>query len=299
MPRPPLGRHCLILALVAFGMSACTPSSATGSDGASIPGTVEPSRWSSGNWGPAQGEFRLMATNFESQGWAYANGRRLPISQEGPLFDLLGVRFGGDGQATFDLPKVVPVRTANGVALTHQLVLYGAKARYEGSGEGLGEGLVGEIRLWPGEQVPAGWLACDGQEVSVAQYENLYAVIGTTYGGDGQTTIKLPQLDAGHGIRYLINVAGTMPPVEPDARPVGDPHLAQIALFAGPGVPVGWRACDGQTYDLRQNLALFSLLGTRFGGDGRTTYAVPKLTFEANPAIHYAIAVQGIFPSRP
>lgn len=46
---------------------------------------------------------------------------------------------------------------------------------------------VGEIRLFGFPRVPLGWLACDGSPISVANYDVLYAVIGTTYGGDGQT----------------------------------------------------------------------------------------------------------------
>lgn len=53
---------------------------------------------------------------------------------------------------------------------------------------------LGEIRRFSGESAPAGWIFCDGQELSVEQYQHLYAVIGTNYGGDGQTMFKLPKL---------------------------------------------------------------------------------------------------------
>lgn len=53
---------------------------------------------------------------------------------------------------------------------------------------------IGEIRLFGFSRVPDGWLACNGQSLSIAQYEVLYAVIGTIYGGDGVQTFNTPDL---------------------------------------------------------------------------------------------------------
>lgn len=293
MPRPPLVLHSLIAALVAFGMSACTPLSATGSDGASVPGMVESSRLPHWYRGPSIGEIRLTATNFENYGWTYANGKQLAMPQVAPLFDVLGGRFGGDGMANFALPRLAPVRTANGVDLSHQIVLDGSTVQYEGNDEGLGEGVVGEVRRWPGERVPAGWLPCDGRELPIVGHERLFAVIGTAFGGDGQINFKLPQLDADHEVRYLINLAGDFPKGASTLT-----FASEIVMFAGTALPTNWAFCDGQSMTIRQNQALFALCGTRFGGDGKATFALPKLAFEANPAIRYAIAVHGIFPAR-
>ena len=56
-----------------------------------------------------------------------------------------------------------------------------------------------------------------------------------------------------------------------------DQVLATIMLFAGNFAPRGWAYCDGQLLPINQNSALFSLLGTIYGGDGRTTFALPDL----------------------
>ncbi len=56
-----------------------------------------------------------------------------------------------------------------------------------------------------------------------------------------------------------------------------EPFLAQIILFAGNFAPRGWAFCQGQLLPISQNSALFSLLGTTYGGDGRTTFALPDL----------------------
>ena len=53
---------------------------------------------------------------------------------------------------------------------------------------------VGEVRLFAGNFAPSGWAFCDGQLVSIAENETLFNLIGTTYGGDGQTTYALPDL---------------------------------------------------------------------------------------------------------
>jgi microcystin-dependent protein len=55
------------------------------------------------------------------------------------------------------------------------------------------------------------------------------------------------------------------------------PFLGQIAMFAGNFAPSGWALCDGQLLAISSNTALFSLLGTTYGGDGQTTFALPDL----------------------
>ncbi|HUI93557.1 MAG TPA: tail fiber protein [Chitinivibrionales bacterium] len=54
-------------------------------------------------------------------------------------------------------------------------------------------------------------------------------------------------------------------------------YLGEIKMFAGNFAPVGWALCNGQLLQISQNTALFSLLGTTYGGDGVTTFALPDL----------------------
>ena len=58
---------------------------------------------------------------------------------------------------------------------------------------------------------------------------------------------------------------------------MSDPFLAEIRMFGGNFAPTGWALCDGQLMPISQNTALFSLLGTTYGGDGRVTFALPNL----------------------
>ena len=55
------------------------------------------------------------------------------------------------------------------------------------------------------------------------------------------------------------------------------PMMGEIRLMAGDRIPTGWAACDGSLLPIARNEALFSLLGTIYGGDGRTTFALPDL----------------------
>lgn len=81
-----------------------------------------------------------------------------------------------------------------------------------------------------------------------------------------------------------------------------NPLLGSIRLFAPNFAPKYFMPCDGQLLQIAQNTALFSLLGTMYGGDGVRTFALPKfppMQLESGGSILVCIAVQGVFPSRP
>lgn len=61
---------------------------------------------------------------------------------------------------------------------------------------------IGEIRMFAGNYAPSGWMFCEGQSLLIASYETLYMLIGTTYGGDGQSTFNLPDLRGRVPIHY-------------------------------------------------------------------------------------------------
>ena len=82
-----------------------------------------------------------------------------------------------------------------------------------------------------------------------------------------------------------------------------EPFLGEVRLFPYTFAPVGWEVAQGQTLAIAQNQALFSLLGTNFGGDGVTTFALPDLR-GTNPwasipgVVGVCIAVNGAYPNR-
>jgi microcystin-dependent protein len=57
---------------------------------------------------------------------------------------------------------------------------------------------------------------------------------------------------------------------------MSDPFVAEIRIFGGNFAPTGWAQCNGQLLPISQNTALFSLLGTFYGGDGKSTFALPN-----------------------
>src|SRR5204862_6113978 len=73
---------------------------------------------------------------------------------------------------------------------------------------------VGEIRMFAGNFAPAGWMFCSGQLLPISENETMFIVIGTTYGGDGQSTFALPDLRGraplhpGHGLILALHGGG-------------------------------------------------------------------------------------------
>src|SRR5665213_547465 len=63
-----------------------------------------------------------------------------------------------------------------------------------------------------------------------------------------------------------------------------EPFVAEICIFPFNFAPKGWAVCNGQILPLSQNTALFSLLGTNYGGDGRSNFALPDL--QGSVALH-------------
>lgn len=83
------------------------------------------------------------------------------------------------------------------------------------------------------------------------------------------------------------------------------PYVGEIEIFPYTFCPIGWLETDGSLLQIAEYDTLFALLGTTYGGDGSTTFALPKLTMASAPATNVAatpyktcIAVYGLFPSQ-
>jgi microcystin-dependent protein len=166
---------------------------------------------------------------------------------------------------------------------------------------------VGEIRMFGGNFAPVGWLFCEGQQLSISENETLFQLIGTTYGGDGETTFNLPNLTARipvhfgngpDGVTYPIAQAAGVTevtltvqqiPVHNHAtRASGDPGLdlnpANAMLGLSPNVKL-YR--EGQT----PNAALAPQTITPTGGSQPHSNLMPYL------CVNYIISLFGLFPS--
>jgi hypothetical protein len=101
-----------------------------------------------------------------------------------------------------------------------------------------------------------------------------------------------------HGLTIFVLICGLAP--RPAAAQANLPFLGEIQTFAFNFCPLGWAPLNGQLLLISQYAALYSLLGTTYGGDGITTFAVPKWgpIFTANGGtLLPCIALQGVFPS--
>ncbi len=178
--------------------------------------------------------------------------------------------------------------------------------------------LIGEIRLFTGNYVPfpGQWATCDGSMLKATTYSSLFALIGNKYGGDGKPNFALPKLTSPvAGARYIICIANGIYPKpnpnspnnapEPPKPPAPPPPieravLGEVRLFSGSYVPYPhtWQECNGQLLKIEdyQN-GLYQILGTRYGGDGVTTFALPNLKSPVEGA-RYLIAVFGFYPTK-
>jgi microcystin-dependent protein len=169
----------------------------------------------------------------------------------------------------------------------------------------MGQPFVGEIRIFAGNFAPQNWAFCQGQLLSIAQNEALFDLIGTTYGGDGQSTFALPDLRGRvvihQGEGYIIGETGGVETVTLTTAqlPVhSHPVLgtATAATTANPGLsvamaatPTGESIYDGNTAN---QVSLASAAITTAGSNQPHDNLQPFL------AISYIIALAGIFPSQ-
>lgn len=160
---------------------------------------------------------------------------------------------------------------------------------------------LGEIRMFGGSFAPQGWAFCNGQLLSIAENSALFALIGTRYGGDGQTTFGVPDLRG----RVAMHVSSTHPlgpgtgtetvTVNMDQLPAHT-HMAQAALANGDTpAPEGkvWAAqalnsfATDATGSVAMNVAALQPQGGNQPHDNLMPFQV----------ISFIIALEGIFPS--
>jgi microcystin-dependent protein len=165
----------------------------------------------------------------------------------------------------------------------------------------MSEAFIGEIRLFGGTYAPMGWAMCNGQVLSIAQNDALFALIGTTYGGDGQTTFALPDLRGRiplhQGNGEAVGQAGGTESVTLtiDQAPV---HSHVPAAQAGPGVASSpdnglWAASSLNQFTA--NAPNVTMNPAAVGGAGGGQPHANLMPFQV---LTYIIALEGIFPSR-
>ena len=160
---------------------------------------------------------------------------------------------------------------------------------------------VGEVRMFAGNFAPAGWMFCEGQLLPISENETLFQLIGTTYGGDGQSTFALPDLRGripihqGNGF-ILAETGGaeeitlTVPQIPAHSHPL----LASNAL-TNDANPANNVLAQANTFDPYQtNPANAPMAPTSIGPVGGSQ---PHTNFQPYLCINFIISLFGIFPS--
>ncbi len=207
-----------------------------------FPSSIEPQATA-----PMIGQVLTYAGANLPAGQVAANGQALPINQFQAPFAVLGNAYGGDFPLTFALPDLAG-RTAAGAGAAP-----GVTAQSLAATQGTESATLTIANLPP---------------------QPLLLPNGTTavVGGGQRFSIEQPTL----GLNYIIAVQGVFPTqsaIEPD----GTPFLGEISLFAGSFAPAGWEFADGQVLSIASNAPLFTLIGTTYGGNGITNFALPDL----------------------
>jgi microcystin-dependent protein len=159
---------------------------------------------------------------------------------------------------------------------------------------------LGEIRMFGGNFAPAGWEFCDGRILPISQYNTLYSLIGTTYGGDGQQTFGLP------------NLVSRIPFHQGPARPLGEVAGAESVTLNTNQLPLHSHAARASNAAASSSTPA----GNVWAGWGDAPYAAdpPDVPMDASAisgvgnglphenrppfmALTFIIALDGIYPS--
>ncbi|MFQ6030155.1 MAG: phage tail protein [Dehalococcoidia bacterium] len=165
----------------------------------------------------------------------------------------------------------------------------------------MAEPFLGEIRIFGFNFAPRGWAQCDGQLLPIAQNQSLFAVLGTTYGGDGRTSFALPDLRGRspmhEGNSHTLGEKSGAETVSLTANevPSHTHNLQASSANAGTFVPTGMVLAANNAadyYDETPNVNMNSAAVSNGGGNQGHETMQPYL------ALNFCIAISGLFPSR-
>lgn len=228
------------------------------------------------------GEVRMFGGAFAPVGWVFCDGQELPIAKHQDLFGLIGSRYGGDGSSKFAVPDLrgrVPV--AAGTAETGTTYAIGTKGGAEKVALDLDHLAkhrhVARAATTGGVALPnkAVWCTPTGanEYLKTTATTPMRDDAISFAGGSAEHDNVMPYL----ALNFIIAETGPSPQSGRDGFKQVEPMLAEIRLFATDDVPYGWAPCDGKELDISTYQALFSIMGTTYGGNGTTTFKVPDL----------------------
>ena len=162
---------------------------------------------------------------------------------------------------------------------------------------------VGEIRMFASTFPPVGWLFCDGQELSISENETLFQLIGTTYGGDGQSTFMLPNLQsrvpihqhAGAGFPLASMGGAEEITLTVQQIPIHTHPMIASLNAAGQTSPANNVLSESATVDLYiEDIPVVQLAANAIGPVGGSQ---PHTNLQPFLAVNFIISLYGIFPN--
>jgi microcystin-dependent protein len=160
---------------------------------------------------------------------------------------------------------------------------------------------VGEIRMFGGNFAPAGWMFCEGQLLPISENETLFQLIGTTYGGDGQSTFALPDLRG----RIPVHQGNGFILAETGGAEEITLTVQQIAAHSHPWLVsngnAGTKSPGGSVPAVAQGdvyTTSFSATNMALQAVGSTGGSQPHSNFQPYLCIDFIISLFGIFPSQ-
>ena len=168
---------------------------------------------------------------------------------------------------------------------------------------------VGEIRIFAGNFAPAGWMFCSGQLLPIAEYETLFQLIGTTYGGDGQETFALPDLQGripvhqgtgSSGTTYQMGEKAGVESVTLNTQQLpAHTHVAGAAATGQTNLATGAKLSDATSS--QAGIRIFSNVGPTQVMNAQSILPVggsqPHENCQPFLCLQYIISLYGIFPS--
>jgi microcystin-dependent protein len=160
---------------------------------------------------------------------------------------------------------------------------------------------VGEIRMFGGNFAPAGWMFCEGQLLPISENETLFNLIGTTYGGDGQSTFALPDLRGRipihQGNGFILAETGGAEEVTLTIQQIpthNHAFLGSLATGTQPS-PVGFiPAASNVTSIYQASPPVNTMYAQMLQPDGGSQ---PHTNFQPYLCVDFIISLFGIFPS--
>ena len=160
---------------------------------------------------------------------------------------------------------------------------------------------VGEIRMFAGNFAPAGWMFCEGQLLPISENETLFQLIGTTYGGDGQSTFALPDLRGRipihQGNGFILAETGGAEEVTltvPQIAAHSHPFLASLAAGSVSNPQNSLPAQSPQIKPYIEDVTNTNMNATIVAATGGSQ---PHTNFQPYLCVDFIISLFGIFPS--